>query len=936
MAKNFGINFIDGAFDRALQRAGLSDIKVDYGEEVFRLGKDAEALDRYDDFSALRINVSEYEAKDGEYGINRRKSLHAGGGVILDHQERAALAFLKERRGVGLLADVVGSGKTFEACVVLSELAVRGNIRSLLLVVPGQVYNDWVVTLEKSFGLGEGILCRVGKHFDTETLSERGADGFLHPVRPIIVLDEDFAEWSEEVAKNVLFDVIVVDEAHHLAEEEGERARAMKLLSLMMALKRRAQKTYCLLLSATPHAGNLANMFRLWYFIRCKGGTPSDFEEKDDGERTEEYRKEKRYYLEHICRGATTVMEFVKKVQIAEVTGNFSAPFAQFLADRKIEDFDSMTEGEKWTAVNDFLSEHEEIEERVSASVASAYHNGVLRPIMIRQPNDRMGKRKDIVNYLFLPCVPQKTQVPGRGLEGETVVFRPWEINGDHAVSVDGETLSLPEYVRRVRRNGDVRRRSSGFADLVFDGLFPAVGLKESAFPKANSIGYYREQMRYLPQGVETRLCFADPAAGEFERKYGALAEILVRHAGERVILFFDYELKRGDRIAGRVEQALQADPRFSERLLVGTGINKDKTVALFSGETGKNAVLLVKDPSFTEGVNLQMCNVIVNVQVTPDPLAMDQRIGRIFRLGQQNDVTVYSLADVRALEGYALMYFSRIGLMSSNSGDATIIAGSNSERMITVRCNCCGNVKLYSQEDYDLKKLRDSDDLYCTQSEQCCVSDKRGTPMEEISVYDFKCDLCGETFSRSVAEEGYTCMASSSFGKGIMCNSGEFGDRNLYCRKICSLAHCYRFLEGPLAGKCGALKAYFVNRNVSDVDLALLCNSCTEKRSCPEKCRLTQTGESAIRGCLDCAESACSTNPHVIRFNERWEAACPVCRAAGRKGKIKPVHARTFATYLRASWEFRHDGGRAFCFNLGKEAGKVAAIKEILDKDGE
>ena len=42
-----------------------------------------------------------------------------------------------------------------------------------------------------------------------------------------------------------------------------------------------------------------------------------------------------------------------------------------------------------------------------------------------------------------------------------------------------------------------------------------------------------------------------------------------------------------------------------------------------------EDAVLIVKDPSFTEGVNLQDSNVIINFQVTPDPLAMDQRIGR-------------------------------------------------------------------------------------------------------------------------------------------------------------------------------------------------------------------------------------------------------------------------------------------------------------------
>ena len=69
--------------------------------------------------------------------------------------------FLKELRGFGLLADVVGSGKTFEACAILSELAVRGKMQSLLLVVPSQVYDSWINVLENLFGLGDGVLLQV-------------------------------------------------------------------------------------------------------------------------------------------------------------------------------------------------------------------------------------------------------------------------------------------------------------------------------------------------------------------------------------------------------------------------------------------------------------------------------------------------------------------------------------------------------------------------------------------------------------------------------------------------------------------------------------------------------------------------------------------------------------------------------------------------------
>ena len=56
----------------------------------------------------------------------------------------------------------------------------------------------------------------------------------------------------------------------------------------------------------------------------------------------------------------------------------------------------------------------------------------------------------------------------------------------------------------------------------------------------------------------------------------------------------------------------------------------------------------------------------------------------------------------------------------------------------------------------------------------------------------------------------------------------------------------------------------------------------------------------------------------------------CPSCG----KGTLRPIVARTFATYIRAAWKYEFDGGKAFCDNLLAEANKVADIKAILAND--
>ncbi len=922
--KDFHIDVELKAFDKDQQRNRLSDTKEAYDGRIAEMNKVVEELDRYDDFSMLKIDPMKYKRGQGaEYGIKVVQGFNDG--VILQHQREAALSFLRELRGFGLLADVVGSGKTFEACVVLSELAVRDKVRSLLLVVPEQVYASWLDVLETRFGLGKGVLQTMGADIDISAVECESSVSFLRPVRPMIVKTEDFVKWPEETAK-LLFDVIVVDEAHHLCAEEGKYAKAMKLLSLMMETKKKANMTYCLLLSATPHSGNLEHMFRLWYFIRCKGGNPADFDEKEDKNRTAEYNKEKKYYKEHVCRGATTVMEFIKKVKLLEVTGNYHAKFNEYLAKKGERGFSSKTEGEKSVIVNEFLREYPDIRSRVTEAVANAYHNGVLRSIMIRQPNNLLSKTKTVVNYLFFPMKDAPSVIDTTGLNGEPLKIDCGGLYGEKAVVCGGRAMSLEKYIDEVRGNRPVRQ---AYAEMISSKIINKIGMEPPIFTKVGSGAYYWEQFRELPQEVTAQIVpYRYAGTDAFEHKFEKAKELLRAHKDARVLVFFDYERKREESVADLFESRLRAEKEFASRILVGTAIDKAGTVAAF--EKKSDAVLIVKDAAFTEGVNLQDSNIIINFQVTPDPLAMDQRIGRIFRLGQKNNVRIYSLADMNMLEGYVLMYFSRIGLMSSNSGDATIIAGSNNERMVTVRCNVCGNVKLYSQEDYE-KRKRD-DDLFCSQTPQCREADKRGTRMEEISVYDFKCEVCDSVFARSVTEEGYLCMSVNNDGKGIMCNSGDAGDRKVYCRKICALSHCAFFKTPEMAGKCPALRKYAEDRNTSDNDLMILCESCNNTY-CMPKCRI-DIGGKAIEKCSDCEYASCYPKPHIIRFDEKWEADCPVCAASHRDGRIRPIVARTFATYIRAAWDFKHDKGEGFCKNLRAEAAKVADIKTILDMD--
>ena len=965
---DYKLTFANGAFN-AGDISGITKNWKPYTSTIKKMNGTVRALDRYDDFATMKVGVSQYKAlsQDSKYGIPFDRNVHGEtGNVVAKHQYNAAHAFLQKLRGFGLLADVVGSGKTFEACTVLAELAARGAINSMLLIVPRQVLEEWVKVLENRFGLGENVLF---KYPDLNAKDENGnhivpklpewddlmvLEGEVYrPKRPIIVAMEDFLKWDDAMNK-CLYDVVVVDEAHHLCDRNNDDySGSMYRLSRLMKTKREHNKPYCLLLSATPHSGDLEKMFRLWYFIRCKGGDPRDFKDDDKniddsaGNHTAYYKHELECYQSEICRGAKTVFDFINKAKIGELVPA-NSPYREklilYYTTREIEGekpeerppFDSLTEIQKVDVINDFLEENYEIKEIVLKNVANAYHNGVLRSIMIRNPKSASarlnGRSKRAKNVFFVPTTTTSgTSTITVGSEKISVnIDNLGDLNGNFIIA-DGKETTLSEYVKENRGNEtEPARKANIFNSILKDVLH----VNDNSFTykdikRFGAYNYYYMQMRNMPREIDTIFSPQKNMSFEsvFDAKMSFLKKILNSHENARILIFFDYELRGKYKVQDKVEAALMSDERFKNRILSATKTNKLSINAEFNAK--EDAILLAKDASVTEGTNLQASSIVINFQVTPDPVAMEQRIGRVFRMGQQNNVTIYSLADMTALEGYVLMYFSRIGLMSSNSGDATIIAGSNNNNMVTVRCKRCENAILISRDEYENAKLNNSPLIYCDKTPLCRdpYTAPNGTLMTEISTIDFQCSNpnCSAVFERSA--EGYECM---SHDREVMCNSAE--NRNIYCHKMCAISHCRKFMAGGEYEDCPALKLYKeMGRNANDADLAMCCQNCTNR--CPEKCRFgtsISNPERSVSKCTNCPEASCYPTPGVLTFDKNWEASCPVCEGIG---KLRPVVARTFPTYVRSLWDFRFDP-TAFCKNLRNEANRVASISDILEKD--
>lgn len=974
------------AFNKDGQEQKIAKTAKPYNTKTAQARMLAEELDRYDDFGALKIDLASYkqiEGKEGtgDYGIpySHIHKLANTSDVILEHQQRAAILFLKDLRGFGLLADVVGSGKTFEACLVLSELAIRGKINSLLLVVPEQTYGEWIDVLENKFGLGKGVLEEVKEPVFTGGVTNVSyQDGMLkRPKRPAIVKTEDFVKWTEGGVKDLLFDAIVVDEAHHLCLEEGEYANALSLLSHMMETKKKVNSTYCILLSATPHSGNLEKMFRLWYFIRCKGGNPSDFEEKDDEDRTDEYRSEKEFYLNNVCRGAATVAEYVAVSKKYELEGvgkyvpEFKDAYIKYLKENLQKESDenfiidniekyyfNLSEAAKRIHRDKFLSkeENKKIRAKVLSNIADSYHNGVMRSIMIRQPN-RLAKAKKAKNYYFFPVVESSIgKYKGTYREFEYVV-NPDNMYADDGVvfalrgnaNMSKEKASLIDFSKKITNMGE--SSSAVFAEILISEILKTLNSfgNKKIFSKANSLQYYWEQMEGVNlDSAENIVIIAKGYKGDiFEYKYKELLKILKEKDKERIIIFFDYDIPKygvEEKTWKRLYEKLINEKEISDRIIYAANPSDlsdfgmsdySKSIYLDNFNKKENAIFLAGDEAFTEGVNLQQGSVLINFEVTPDPLAIDQRIGRIYRLGQLKDVEIISFAAMNELEGYALAYFNRIGLTYNLSGDATIIAGSNNENMVAVQCPACDKVDLYSDIEY--AELKRTGRIRCTSTELCTMHDPRGVEKQIINVEEFKCDNCGAMLTRRENSSVYTCFATNNKKRGKLQNALGENNKKYHCSKYCIIQNCKRF-ERDLLDKCPILINYAGKEEPMFSDCKMLCYNCQYRGNlCPDSCNMFYDNMlDSIQSCLNCSYAICSPKPHVIEFDKDWKAPCPKRNSITNPctGTLRPVTPKTFATYIKKAYNFEADGGESFCLNFLKEARKTDDLRRILEKD--
>ena len=192
------------------------------------------------------------------------------------HQFIPVIKFLESYTDRLLIADEVGLGKTIEAMYIWEELRARKNAKRLLVVVPAVLRDKWKCDIKKFFRIDADIVSAQGRE-DVPTVLSKIRDVRTDPARTsfaLIVSLEGLRIANEvrgvlEECKDVepLFDLVIIDEAHYLRNSETEGFKTGEAL--------RDVAKHMLLLSATPIQTSSDNFFNLLSLL-----APEDFADR--------------------------------------------------------------------------------------------------------------------------------------------------------------------------------------------------------------------------------------------------------------------------------------------------------------------------------------------------------------------------------------------------------------------------------------------------------------------------------------------------------------------------------------------------------------------------------------------------------------------------------------------------------------------------------
>lgn len=520
----------DTGEDNVRLREVFLDSKLTFNKPQDRLF--AGQIDRMDRF-ALRYRARKFLSEEYRRATSGLRGIRAS---LIPHQLFIANEVGKRHAPRVLLADEVGLGKTIEAGMIIHQQLMAGRAERVLIIVPESLQYQWLVEMLRRFNLRFSLF-DDSRYTEAQHESDNPFD-----TEQLVLCSLDFVRKSKPRFEHLAeagWDMLVVDEAHHLVWSEETPSREYQVIETLAE-----SIPSVLLLTATPEQLGMES-----HFARLRLLDPNRFHDFE-----------------------TFVAEQQKYQPVADAV--------TLLLDRA-----SLTRDQQ-NAIHDLIAE-QDIEPLLKAANTDSEDGENARRELISMLMDRHGTSR----LLFRNTRNGVKGFPRRELKA---IKMPLPAQYQTAIKVAG-----------------------------------IMGSKKTTEIKAREM-LYPEQIYQEFEGENATWWNFDP-------RVEWLLGFLLANRNEKVLV-----------ICAQAATALQLEQVLREREGIHAAVfhenmsllERDRAAAYFASEEEGAQVLLCSEIG-SEGRNFQFANQLVMFDLPFNPDLLEQRIGRLDRIGQKRDIQI-------------------------------------------------------------------------------------------------------------------------------------------------------------------------------------------------------------------------------------------------------------------------------------------------------
>jgi SNF2 family DNA or RNA helicase len=543
-------------------------------------------------------------------------SMNTTGTDFYAYQFKPVLKLLEGTSQGLLIADEVGLGKTIEAGLIWTELRSRLDASRLLVICPAMLREKWKRELRKRFGVDAKICNAKELVTDLKELSESQSGRNyaaicsyqgIRPSKnwqdnlnsnkqpPTTELAQLLAEHSQE---NPLVDLVIIDEAHYFRNPSTATHELGKLI--------RGVSDFMVLLSATPIQLKSEDLFRLLQLIDS-----ATFQHLGDFEYVLDANRSILSARDEVIKTNTSKEAYLTELKQAQ---NHPLLARNSQLEQLIQTVPDSDKLKKATLKVGLASKLERLN-LLSHIVTRTRKREVTEWRVIREPHTY----KASMTHQEAQFYQNVTQVVRRYCEQSSVSSELLQVTPQRQIS-----SSMPAALRYWRSLEPSKEEEEALVQYEDLGI-QEKGKKPKLGPLLQTLVHESNQLGSLEDLIEN------------DSKYKELVKQIkyrLEKQPDDKLIIFSYFRATLEYLAERLNK-----DGIGNILLHGqqqaTGHRNPKDIILEEFRDNPKISILISSEVGSEGIDLQFSNTVINYDLPWNPMRIEQRIGRVDRLGQ-------------------------------------------------------------------------------------------------------------------------------------------------------------------------------------------------------------------------------------------------------------------------------------------------------------